>query len=51
MKNLLKLIGDAKINVKDKLFEEYVDNAISKSNEILEDVRDTVTKSREYCGG
>ena len=51
MEELAKIINNAKDKIDDKLFEEYIDKAIYKSNQILEDVRETVSKNREYYGG
>ncbi len=48
MKYLSRLIFDTKEKLNDNLFEEYIDLAINKTNEILEEVRDTVSKYREY---
>ncbi len=51
MKCLSSLICDLKNKIDDELFEKYIDITIAKSNEILEDVRGTVSKYREYYGG
>lgn len=51
MKYLTNLIKDTKAKIDDKTFENYIEISIDKSNEILEDVRKTVTKNREYYGG
>lgn len=51
MTYLSQLVQDATSKLEDDLFEKYIEVAINKSNEILEDVRETVTKYREYYGG
>lgn len=48
MKYLSGLILDTKEKLSDDIFEKHIDNAINKTNEILEDVRATVSKYREY---
>lgn len=51
MKYLSELISDTKDKIDDEHFEKYIDVSIKKSNEILEEVRLTVSKYREYYGG
>lgn len=48
MKYLSSLIFDIKEKLSDDLFEKYIDVTINKTNEILEEVRDTVSKYRKY---
>lgn len=51
MKHLAQVICDTKHKMDDACFEECIDLAIQKSNEILEEVRETVSAYREYYGG
>ena len=48
---LSQMVLDANLKIEDPLFEKYIDVAINKSNDILEEVRETVSKYREYYGG
>lgn len=51
MKHLINLIEDTKNKIDSDDFENYIEISIEKSNEILDDVRKTVSKYREYYGG
>ena len=51
MKQLSEMIVEIKEKIDDPLFEEQIDVAISKSNEILHDIRNTVSTYREHFGG
>ena len=48
MQRLSQMIFDTKEKSNEKNFEGSVDVAINLANEILEEVRDTVSKYREY---
>lgn len=51
MKHLAQLISELVGKIDDPLFEEHIDVAIVKSNEILCDVRNTVSTYKEHFGG
>jgi hypothetical protein len=51
MKFLSQIISGIKENKDEQLFEDNIDVAISKSNEILYEVRNTVSTYREHFGG
>jgi|GEM_PF-859435 len=51
MKQLSEMIVEIKEKIDDPLFEKQIDVAISKSNEILHDIRNTVSTYRERFGG
>lgn len=51
MNYLSQLVIDAKAKLYHDCFEECIEVAIQKSNEILDDVRETVSKYRAYYGG
>lgn len=48
MNYLIQLINDTKEVIDDTSFENSIEQSIEQSNAILNDVRDTVTKYREY---
>ncbi|MBN2899907.1 MAG: PAS domain-containing protein, partial [Clostridia bacterium] len=50
LQHLSRLIAAAKDQLHDACFVRCIDEAIDQSNEILGDVRNTVTKYREYYG-
>jgi len=51
MDYLSHLVEKASNELNDEMFEHYIEIAINASNEILDDVRDTVSNYREYYGG
>jgi len=51
MTYLSQMVNDANVKLDDHMFEKYIEVAINKSNEVLEEVRDTVSQYRAYYGG
>ena len=51
MEYLSQMISSIKDKTEEQLFEDSINNAISKSNEILHEVRETVSTYRKYFGG